>query len=221
MAMKTWETLAGVTLRYAAPPEDVAEFVTRLRADVDNDAVTLRDFIDLLYGRENPVLDQTIFPSRGAVVAETLSNPYWHVMTDLLERKRLALGDLDLDAVAAKYCVPVSAAAKRLGVTPAAVRLAIQDRRLPAMKRGSRYYLSDSGLVRFIVAGHGASEREHFIPLAGAAKRLGVSTSALRRAISEGRLAAKKVGRRYLLTERAVKGYQVAPRFAAKEMGGE
>lgn len=102
--------------------------------------------IELIYGRENPILDQTIFEDRGAVTKKVFADPAYHVLLDLLDTKRVQTGALDLAKAAARFTMTVSEAAERLGLSTSAVRQAIAAKKIPAMKRGPVYFLDPHGV---------------------------------------------------------------------------
>lgn len=153
MALERYETVSGKALEYETPRPEVAAFLARVRAAAEDPRVTEGDLISLIYGRDNPILDQTIFPARGAVTPETFRDPVYHVMTDLLDLKRIQAGTLDPQKAAAEYTMPVSEAAKRLGVTQSAIRTAISTHRLDARKQGGRHLLRPASVEAYRVTG--------------------------------------------------------------------
>jgi hypothetical protein len=99
------------------------------------------ELIAWVYGSENPILDRTIFPERGAVTRAVLESPVYQVLQDLLFRKSAAVRGQRLDRLAAKFTLTVNEAAERKGVTPQAIRHAIATKRLPAWVRGGEYHI--------------------------------------------------------------------------------
>lgn len=136
-------TIAGEVLEYARPGPDLARFLARVRAAAEDPRVSEHELVELIYGRENPLLDQTIFPGRGAVTREAFANPLYHVMLDLLDAKRISVGTLDPVRAAGRYTMTVSEAAAELGVSPSAVRQAIERGQLASWKKGPRLHLLD------------------------------------------------------------------------------
>jgi excisionase family DNA binding protein len=134
------ETLSGHRIEYDPEPK-VERFLKRVDELVDDSKATEDDVIALVYGKENPILDQTLFPARGAVTREVLENPVYQVMTDLLARKRVQQDGLDVAKLAARYTLTVQEAAEELGISPDAVRKAIAARRLPAWSKEGAWYL--------------------------------------------------------------------------------
>ncbi|WP_394847365.1 hypothetical protein LZC95_07855 [Pendulispora brunnea] len=136
--MPTHTTLSGQTIEYA-PSQPVAQFLKRLKAMSEDPDISEGEMIAFAYGLKNPLLDHSIFPERGAVTKEVLSAPAYQVMTDLLARKRVQQDGIDVEKLAAEFTVSVSEAARELGKTPAAIRQAIQYRRVRAwMKTGPK-----------------------------------------------------------------------------------
>jgi len=182
------ETLSGRRLECDDPSGELATFLGRLSSAVTDPAVTEDAFVALLYGRENPILDRSIFADRGAVTAQVTANPLWYVMTDLLGRKQVALGRLDVDAAAARFTLSVADTAARLGISESAVRQAIESRRLPAWRKGGKWFIDPRAADAFMPGKQGPERAT--VPalevrvglLAGASLRLcGVDTSALER----------------------------------------
>lgn len=153
--IETYELLAGDTLEFPAPPPPVAAFIRRAQSAAKDRSVSVDHLIELIYGRENPVLDQTIFPTRGAVTKAVLADPLYHLMLDLLDRKRVQAGTLDPEKAAARYTVTVPEAARTLGVHESAVRQAIAAHRLSSWKRGARHFLDPNEVANYRPAPHG------------------------------------------------------------------
>jgi excisionase family DNA binding protein len=149
MTTERYTTILGEVIEYPAPTPDVAAFLARVKRDAHDPAVTEAQLSELVYGRENPVLDQTVFPGRGAVTKAVHANPVWHVMQDLLDAKRVQTGRLDAGAVNAAFALTVSEAAARLGITEGAVRQAITSEKLAAVKRGSAYFIDPASVETY------------------------------------------------------------------------
>lgn len=148
--MPTHTTLSGHVITFEDDPPGIVRFLDRLQSLVDDRASTEGDAIALAYSRENPLLaHQDIFPTRGAVTKETLAHPAYAVVTDLLARKEVAVRGIDVAKMAAAYTIPISEAAKRLGVHESAVRQAIAARRLPSWVKDGKHFLSERSLASF------------------------------------------------------------------------
>jgi excisionase family DNA binding protein len=130
----------------------VAAFLDRMHAAVDNPKITKNDLVALVYGRENPLLDHAMVPGHSMVTAETLKHPVYLALMDLLDRKRIVLGTLDVAKVRACYTIPVNEAAERLGVHPGAVRQAIKAKRLSAWKIDGQWLLRSESIESFRMA---------------------------------------------------------------------
>lgn len=144
---RTHETLSGHSVEYPDPDPKLEKFLKRVRALVDDRKSTEDDVVTLIYGRENPILDQTLFPERGAVTREVLDNPVYSVLTDLLARKQAAEKGLDTKQLGKRYTLTVAEAAAAAEVTPDAIRKAIGAKRLPSWKREGEYYIDPKTLA--------------------------------------------------------------------------
>lgn len=142
-------TLDGHELVYDEPGGDLAAFLDRVVAYANDPQTSDDKLIELIYGVENPILDKTIFPGRGAVTREAFNNPVYHVMLDWLCRKQQALGKLDVDAAIAAATMTVAEAAAELGMTTSAVRQAIRARKLAAVKVGRGYMLAPHDVATY------------------------------------------------------------------------
>lgn len=140
------ESLTGQRIEYDDPEPAVARLLKAARAIVDDPKRTSDELIALVYGRGNPILDQTMFPERGAVTKAVLDNPVYQVLTDLLARKEAQERGTNFERVAAKYTLSVAAAAEQLEVTEDAVRRAIRGRRLPAWVKEKAYFVNPDHL---------------------------------------------------------------------------
>lgn len=138
-----YQTTLGEVIRYPRPSPEVAAFLARAKEAAEDPAVSEGELISLVYGTENPILEQGRFPGRGAVTAKVLRDPVYHVLQDLLQHKRIALGHTTADALIGTFTVPVSAAAEELGINSSAVRQAIAANKLSARKGANGQYLLD------------------------------------------------------------------------------
>ena len=139
---ETHVTLEGRELTYPAPTGALAAFLDRVVAMSCDPRVTEDELVELIYGTDNPLLDQSMFKDRGAVTREVFGNPVYHVLLDFLGRKRAQLGTLDMDAAREAATVTVTEAARQLGISTSAVRQAIHAGRLPAVKTGSQWLIN-------------------------------------------------------------------------------
>lgn len=104
-------------------------------------SISVGEFYNLIYGPQNPLLSvHTVDGQERAVVTRAAhESPMWAVENELIDRKRVAHGHLDLDACLARFSMPVSEAAVVLGITPSAVRQLIERSRIAARKEGASY----------------------------------------------------------------------------------
>jgi len=139
----------GEEVTYDSPAPPVAAFLERVRRAAADPKVTENDLIALIYGRENPLLDHTMLPGQSMVTPAVFEHPVYRVLTDLLDRKRVALGALDLERARAQFTLTVTEAAEQLGISPQAVRKAVEARRLAAWREGSQWLLDPRGVNAF------------------------------------------------------------------------
>lgn len=139
--MPTYTTTLGELVEYPKPPANVARFLERAQAAAEDPRVTEDGLIALIYGTENPLLEQGKFKDRGAVTKEVLANPLYRVFLDLLDHKRIALGKTTAPKLEAAFTDTVADVAKRYGVTPGGVRKAILSKRLVAIEKPNGYLI--------------------------------------------------------------------------------
>lgn len=130
--MKTHELANGQTIEYEATP-DVERFLTRLRRIVDDPNQATANFVAVAFSKENPILNSDLRPTRGFVTEETLKDPAYQVVQDLLFRKEE--GQRRIAEMSRRYTMTVSDAASQLGMTSSAVRKAVESGRLTAWQR--------------------------------------------------------------------------------------
>ena len=150
--MNVYTTLSGRAVEYPDPPAEVAAHLDRIRAAVENPKATVDDVLALVYGAGNPILDHDYFPGRAMVTAAVVANPVYAVMSDMIGRKEVALGLLDIEKAHAAYTVDVPAAAARIGVTQQAVRSAIDTGRLAALYRNGQWWVRPEAVASFRVS---------------------------------------------------------------------
>lgn len=148
-------TLSGHEIAHDEPSREVAAFLKKLRAMLDDDGVDEQSMIGFAYGPENPLLDHTLFAGRGAVTKETLANPHYHVMSDLLARKHAKVRNIDVEKIAAEHTMSVADAAEKLGVHESAIRQAIASRRLPSWVKAGKHFLRPAAVDAFRIGNRG------------------------------------------------------------------
>lgn len=136
-----YETVSGQRIEYPEPSAELAQFLRRVQAIAEDPSASEGELVLLIYGAENPIMEKTLFPGRGAVTREVLEDPVYRVMSDLLYRKRIAARGVTTEQIAKAYTLTVTEAAEQLGIHETAVRKAITGRRLPAWVKEGRYYL--------------------------------------------------------------------------------
>jgi|SRR5262245_1936193 len=162
--MASYTALSGETIRFPDPDPVTADFLARARVAASDLTVSINDMIELVYGPDNPLLDKTILPGRPMVTKAVFVNPVYHVLADLIGVKRVQLGLLDMAAARAAYTLSVPEAAKRLGITPAAVRAAITGKRLGAIYENGQWWLRPESVASYKVSNRGpkrASRKHH------------------------------------------------------------
>lgn len=147
--MPTHTTLGGRTIEFPEPTAAVAAFLTRVRAAAEDESVNRDAMISLVYGPENPILDPGVLPGRAMVTPEVWANPVYHILADLVGVKEVRLGLVDIEKVHAGFTVDVPTAAKELGVSVQAVRLAVEDRRLSAIYNRGQWWIHPNSLASF------------------------------------------------------------------------
>lgn len=156
--MRTTHTLlSGEQIEYEAAPE-LADFFARAAVAAHDPTVSVGQMVELLYGEENPLLVKGVFPGRGFVTPEVLTNPAYRVMLDLLDQKRVQAGALNLEAARANHhahSMSVPDAAAQLGISPSAVRQAIAGGRLRAVRRSGQHWLRPDDVAAYKVSRRG------------------------------------------------------------------
>ncbi|MCI0703076.1 MAG: helix-turn-helix domain-containing protein [Planctomycetia bacterium] len=158
--MPTYKLMSGETIEYPTPAPDVAAFLSRLHLAAADPTVDIHQFIALVYGDENPILDRTFIPGRPMVTLAVFENPIYRVMSDLIGVKRVQLGLLDPEKVAAAYTISVKDAAKQLGITESSVRAAITARKLAAHMRNGQWYTRPEAVAAYKVSNRGRKKRK-------------------------------------------------------------
>lgn len=136
-----YTAIDGDIIEYPAPSPEVAEFLRRAIAATNDPTVSEAALTEFLYGRDNPILDQTVFTGRGAVTSAVFADPIYRVITDLVAQKQRLEGTFVEARDFAGYTLTVTEAAARIGISEDGARKAIRARRLPAIKRGASYWV--------------------------------------------------------------------------------
>ena len=150
-----YELLSGETIELNVPNAMTAAFIDRVRSAACDPGTTVVQVEALVYGPENPLLATMVIPGRAVVTAATYADPAFHLMLDMIGRKRAVTGHLDLHAARARHTMTVADTAQQLAITESAVRQAIHAGRLSAWKDGGTYYLDPVVVGAFRVARRG------------------------------------------------------------------
>jgi hypothetical protein len=142
-------TISGHRIAFPEPEGETQAFLKRVRVDAADPKVTENDLIATIYGNDNPLLAPGIVPGRGMVTRETLANPLYRVLIDLLDRKRMDEKGLAIEDIAARYTMPVSAAAAELEISTSAVLQAIAAGRLPSWLKDGKHFLPPAAVAAF------------------------------------------------------------------------
>lgn len=137
-----YTTTSGEILEVPDPPEAVAAFLVRVAAAADDESVTVGAFVRLAYGVDNPLLDSTIRPGLAVVTAAAFASPYYGIIADMLVRKQHQQD-------ARRFTMTVADAAREIGITESAVRLAITQGRLAARKVGATYSVDPESVTAY------------------------------------------------------------------------
>ena len=151
--MRIHTTITGHRIEFKSSAR-VDAFLERLERMLDDPQIAEQQMIGLAYSIENPILDHTLFPSRGAITKTVLEDPAYTVMTDLLFRKRLAQDAVDVDKLARRYSMTVAEAANDRDVHESAIRQAISAKRIASWMKDGRHYLNPKD-VRNLKIGRG------------------------------------------------------------------
>jgi excisionase family DNA binding protein len=150
--MRIHTTVNGRSIDYDPSPEEEA-FLGRVGAAALDSKCSEGALRALIFGLDNPLLDQQAGYS--FMVGAALEEPVFRVLLDLLDRKRIACGTLDLARTAAKYTLSVTEAAARIGVGESTVRMAVLDGRLPSWMKSGEIYLAPDAVDRYQVSRRG------------------------------------------------------------------
>jgi hypothetical protein len=150
-----WTTLSGRELSFDEPAGALGAYWERLQQAAADPTVSHDALLALLYSVDNPLLDRNLMPGRGSVTRAVLDNPLYQAMTDLLGRKQVQLGQLDLATAGAPYTVTLAEAADALGLSSTAARQAIDTYRLAGWKKGGVWFIHPASLESYKLANYG------------------------------------------------------------------
>lgn len=169
MPMERYHTLAGEVIEYPAAPADLARFLARAIDEAHDPDIGESAFTALIYGRDNPLLDQTVFPDRGMVTPEAKRHPIFRILLDLLEQKRIQAGTLqarrDPDGpmpADPAHTMTVDRAASLMAVSAGTIRRLVKQGELVGSGRGESLRLDGEAVERWIEEHDIAGETRRF-----------------------------------------------------------
>jgi excisionase family DNA binding protein len=153
--MNRHKTVAGEVIEFPDPSPAIANYLVLATKAAHDPNVTVNDLIELIYHTKNPLLDTTILPGRALVTKAIFANPIYHVFSDLLDVKRVQLGLLDPVAAKESYTLTVTTVATQLGISESAVKLAIKEHRLAAIRDGGQWWINPNSVASYRVSNRG------------------------------------------------------------------
>jgi excisionase family DNA binding protein len=114
-------------------------------------------------------------PGRGTVTKAVFADQRYHLMLDLLGRKRVALGTLDMDKVRERYSMTVKEAAAAAGVHENAIRQAIAAKRLSSVKDKGEHRLDPAQVEAYKPSKRGPAAPLEVVFGSAPGKRLSIS----------------------------------------------
>jgi len=155
----TFTLISGESVTVELTPE-LDAYVARLRSMASDASVGLQTFIDVLYHEDNPALTKGVIPGRGLVTLEVLHSPIWAVMSDLEQQKMIAIGvQQPYEDQGKAFTMTAAEAARQLGVTTNAVRMAIKENRLAGRKIANRWMVLPSSVDAYAVSVRGPGNK--------------------------------------------------------------
>jgi hypothetical protein len=145
-------TLEGREIEYTEPVGELADFMKRLEAAVFDPQIDSAKLNNLIFSAENPLLDRTVRPGKAVVTRKVYDNPLYTIMGDLIGRKDVQLGLLDVEKAFAGYTVDIPTAAMELGISEEAVQHAIESYKLPAVFRDQQWWLDPKSFAGYKLA---------------------------------------------------------------------
>lgn len=173
MQRTIYTTLSGNEVIYDEPSPEVAAFIKRAQALLENKKSTENDLITLVYGPENPILSRhPLFPNRGYVTREALENPIYLVLADMVVQKHAQRERVDISKLSDRYSLTIPEAFRRIKVTDTTIRKAIASGRLSTFRRNGKYFLDPAEVDALIFGERGSVVCEPLEVAAGGRPRL-------------------------------------------------
>ncbi len=155
----THKTLCGRRIEVGEFSEPVSEFLDAAFAAADDPRVSADQMTQMVYGPTNPLLVVDPLTGSAWMTPDTFADPVYFVLVDLIGRKRVSAGEMDMEAVRRQYTVTVPDAARRLGITQQGVRVAIHARRLSAVFHNGEWRIHPNSLASFRVSRRGRPKK--------------------------------------------------------------
>jgi hypothetical protein len=152
-------TLSGRELALPDPTAELGAYWERLQRAATDEAVSHEALLALVHHQDNPLMDRYLMPGSGSLTRAALESPFYRAMTDLLARKQVQLGSLDLATVGAPYTVTLDEAAEALGLGSTAVRQAIDSFRLAGWKKGAAWFVHPASLAAYKAGNYGPTTK--------------------------------------------------------------
>jgi hypothetical protein len=147
--MKTYTTIHGRTLIMNPSSEALARLLERMMLAVEDPNISIDMMERWVYGADNPLLDHTTMPGKSLFTREMFRDPHHRIMIDLLSRKQMKLGQLDLGKVHAQFVHDVPTSAGELGISVAEVLQAIEEWQLSAFVRDGNWWIDPHSYIIF------------------------------------------------------------------------
>ena len=152
-----YETAPGFVLDLANASIAEAKALNVIQTLAEQKGTKHASLIAAIYSPRNPALaPMSMVPGTGIVTPAVLKNPVYQAMCDVLFRFELRMLGRSLGDEAQTYTVSVTEAGRALGMTPDAVRKAINERRLAAWRRflpdpsqGNQWFLLPASIATF------------------------------------------------------------------------
>ncbi len=154
-----WTTVSGRELSIPDPAGELGIYWEKLQRAAADPAVSHEALVALVHHGDNPLLDRHLTPGSGTLTRAALDNPLYRAMTDLVSRKQVQLGLLDLATAGAPYTVTLDEAAEALSLGATAVRQAIDSYRLAGWKKGSAWFIHPASLAAYKAGNYGAAPK--------------------------------------------------------------
>jgi hypothetical protein len=148
--MAVYICVQGHEIDYDDTPSDAVEFLNNLIVHAKRGA-TEAELVQLIYSRDNPILGSYPGCGRGTVTNETLQNPIYRIMHDILFRARLKGIGVTAEEVSRPFNVTIIEAAQRTRIAPVAIERTIRMYLIESWKKDGEHYLRPEDVERLAV----------------------------------------------------------------------